>query len=401
MEFYPSRIKAIERLSAFLSSAGADYAKKRNYDHGAGLHSSVSHLSPYIRRRILTEEDVIRATLGRHSIQASEKFIQEVFWRTYWKGWLEMRPSVWMAYQSDLGQLSNQLATQSGLRQRWEEACFGHVGIACFDAWAAELVETGYLHNHARMWFASIWIFTLRLPWQLGADFFLRHLLDGDPASNTLSWRWVAGLQTVGKNYLARASNITKYTDGRFFPKGLAQEAVPLTDERSHPMLSPVGETDYVQIAPSLLVLHDEDSHLGPMANECKTILGAVRVSTVGQITPFEVSDNVAKFVNGLMQEQDERWSGQFGSITYVNSVNSIVDEAVRIGAKQIISPYAAVGPAQNMQYNLQEVAASSDISIVRYLSDYDRMCWPRATQGFFRFKEHIPKFIQALGFKA
>jgi deoxyribodipyrimidine photo-lyase len=132
----------------------------------------VSHLSPYIRRRILTEEDVIRAILGRHSIQASEKFIQEVFWRTYWKGWLEMRPSVWTAYQNDLAQLSNQLATQSGLRQRWEEACLGHTGIDCFDAWAVELVETGYLHNHARMWFASIWIFTLQLPWQLGADFF-------------------------------------------------------------------------------------------------------------------------------------------------------------------------------------------------------------------------------------
>jgi deoxyribodipyrimidine photo-lyase len=64
-----------------------------------------------------------------------------------------------------------------------------------------ELVETGYLHNHARMWFASIWIFTLRLPWELGADFFLRHLLDGDAASNTLSWRWVAGLHTKGKHY--------------------------------------------------------------------------------------------------------------------------------------------------------------------------------------------------------
>ncbi len=69
-------------------------------------------------------------------------------------------------------------------------------------------MATGYLHNHARMWFASIWIFTLRLPWELGADFFLRHLLDGDPASNTLSWRWVGGMQTMGKTYLARADNI-------------------------------------------------------------------------------------------------------------------------------------------------------------------------------------------------
>ena len=71
------------------------------------------------------------------------------------------------------------------------------------------------------MWFASIWIFSLGLPWTLGADFFLRHLVDGDPASNTLSWRWVAGLHTRGKTYAARAENIARYTEGRFHPQGL------------------------------------------------------------------------------------------------------------------------------------------------------------------------------------
>ncbi len=85
------------------------------------------------------------------------------------------------------------------MRARWEQATTGRTGLACFDAWARELLDVGYLHNPARMWFASLWIFTLELPWALGADFFLRHLLDGDPASNTLSWRWVGGLQTPGK----------------------------------------------------------------------------------------------------------------------------------------------------------------------------------------------------------
>lgn len=111
IKFHPSRTAALERLAAFVPSAGAQYAKLRNYDFGAGNHGNVSHLSPYIRRRIITEQDVIGTTLGRHSLNASERFIQEVFWRTYWKGWLEMRPSVWAAYQMDLGQLSNQLAT--------------------------------------------------------------------------------------------------------------------------------------------------------------------------------------------------------------------------------------------------------------------------------------------------
>ena len=78
------------------------------------------------------------------------------------------------------------------------------------------------------MWFASIWIFTLRLPWALGADFFLRHLIDADAASNTLSWRWGAGLQTVGKTYLARTENIARYTNGRFAPRGLAHDGTQL-----------------------------------------------------------------------------------------------------------------------------------------------------------------------------
>jgi deoxyribodipyrimidine photo-lyase len=106
----------------------------------------------------------------------------------------------------------NRLATEPGLRRQWPRPPAGRDrDRRVFDDWAQELVATGYLHNHARMWFASIWIFTLRLPWELGADFFLRHLIDGDPASNTLSWRWVGGLHTPGKTYLATADNIAEH----------------------------------------------------------------------------------------------------------------------------------------------------------------------------------------------
>ena len=210
MTFDPTRTAALERLSAFVPLAGRAYAAQRNYDRPG--HDDVSRLSPYIRHRILTEEEVLRAVLGRHSLSAAEKFVQEVFWRTYWKGWLEQRPTVWSDYRRGLNGARNRIATEGGLRADWEAACRGDTGISAFDHWAKELADTGYLHNHARMWFASIWVFTLNLPWELGADFFMRHLLDADAASNTLSWRWVAGLQTVGKNYVARASNISKYT---------------------------------------------------------------------------------------------------------------------------------------------------------------------------------------------
>jgi deoxyribodipyrimidine photo-lyase len=79
------------------------------------------------------------------------------------------------------------------------------------DDFTQELKERGYLHNHARMWWAAFWVHHLKLPWALGAEFFMQHLLDADPASNTLSWRWVAGLHTAGKTYLARPDNIARY----------------------------------------------------------------------------------------------------------------------------------------------------------------------------------------------
>ena len=84
------------------------------------------------------------------------------------------------------------------------------------------------------MWFASIWIFTLNLPWQKGAEFFMKHLFDGDPASNTLSWRWIAGLQTKGKHYLAQSWNISKFTNNRYQNVKLNENALPLIDKREY-----------------------------------------------------------------------------------------------------------------------------------------------------------------------
>ncbi|MEM8785493.1 MAG: FAD-binding domain-containing protein, partial [Pseudomonadota bacterium] len=256
----PTRAAGLEQLEGFLPRAGRDYAATRNFDFGPDRRGNVSVLSPYTRHRLVTEEEIVARVLKRHSRSAAEKFIQEVFWRTYWKGWLEHRPSVWSDYQADVRAAAQALQTASGLRSAFEAAVTGRTGIDCFDFWAEELVETGYLHNHARMWFASIWVFTLRLPWELGADFFLRHLLDGDPASNTLSWRWVAGLHTQGKNYLARASNIAKYTDGRFeLAAGLDERAGPLEAEPVPAPLAPALPPIVDPQKRTMLLLTEED----------------------------------------------------------------------------------------------------------------------------------------------
>jgi deoxyribodipyrimidine photo-lyase len=101
--WYPSRDAALKKLAAFLPGAGRDYAAQRNHDNGRGRHTSVSCLSPWLRHRSIGEWEVVLEVLRVHSPTAADKFIQEVCWRTYWKGWLEMRPTVWQNYLSEVG----------------------------------------------------------------------------------------------------------------------------------------------------------------------------------------------------------------------------------------------------------------------------------------------------------
>jgi deoxyribodipyrimidine photo-lyase len=258
--FPATRTDALARLTAFVPHAGGTYAKTRNFDLGPEARDNVSLLSPYLRHRLITEDEVVRAVLAQHSLASAEKFIQEVVWRAYWKGWLEFRPAVWDRYLVSLDQARAGLKNKAVLTKQVADAEAGRTGIACFDAWAHELAAIGYLHNHARMWFASIWIFTLRLPWALGADFFLRHLLDGDAASNTLSWRWVAGLHTKGKSYLARPDNIDTFTRGRFGPTAPLASAAITFEPETDVIAGRLGPVDRLGITcPCALLITEDD----------------------------------------------------------------------------------------------------------------------------------------------
>ena len=132
--------------------------------------------------------------------------MQEVIWRGYFKGWLERRPQVWTNYVSGLETDLAALDRDRRQRRDVDRAVNGETGLGCFDAWATELVDTGYLHNHARMWFASIWTFTLGLPWRLGADFFYRHLLDGDAAPRAKNRSPASALRSSHAESLRRSS---------------------------------------------------------------------------------------------------------------------------------------------------------------------------------------------------
>ena len=302
--FPPSREAGLDRLHDFVPHAGKAYAAKRNADSGPGRKDGVSMLSPYIRHRLVSEYEVAESVLTKWAPSTAEKFIQEVFWRTYWKGWLQMRPSVWQAFVRERDNDRARVEANAGLTRALLEAEEGRTGIECFDDWSRELVATGYLHNHVRMWFASIWIFTLKLPWALGADFFLRHLLDADPASNTLGWRWVAGIQTPGKTYLARPDNIEKYTDGRYRPEGLATRAEAIRDERPPKAGELPALPKMATGGRALLLLHGDDLTGFDALPNGVAIAGGLVAAGAHADHPWPFGDKAAGFLQHAAAER-------------------------------------------------------------------------------------------------
>jgi deoxyribodipyrimidine photo-lyase len=109
-------------IREFSARMGSDYERQRNFDFGPGKHNYVSRLSPYLRRRLVLESEVVQAARDRHGSKASEKFVQEVFWRTYFKGWLELRPDVWRQYCRGLAEDLSCLQTNPQYRACVEAA---------------------------------------------------------------------------------------------------------------------------------------------------------------------------------------------------------------------------------------------------------------------------------------
>lgn len=387
--FAATRRDGLTRLAEFLPHAGSSYASGRNMDHGPDHPGAVSRLSPYVRHRLVTERDIVAGVLARHHSNGAEKFLQEVFWRTYWKGWLDMRPAVWSRFVEERDRQREAFVDAAALAA----AESGTTGIDGFDNWARELVETGYLHNHARMWFASIWIFTLRLPWALGADFFLRHLVDADAASNTLSWRWVAGLQTVGKTYLATAENITKFTNGRFKPKGLAQEAVALTEPAIEAAAPLKDLLPYDAATPALLLVTHED--LNPetvFPTNC-----ALKAATVLADPDLLWGDAARRFAKAAAVDTASRVASQYkckADILERLDVDALAAAARAARVKTIVTPFAPVGPVADALARLAPVLAEQGLHLRQVRRAWDSQFWPFANKGYFAFKERLPAIL-------
>ncbi|MDJ0918663.1 MAG: FAD-binding domain-containing protein [Woeseiaceae bacterium] len=395
-----TRSAGLERTETFVRTGARQYAKARNFDFGPNNRANVSTLSPYIRHRLILEQEVISQTLARHSAGHVSKFLEEVFWRAYFKGWLQHRPAVWSDYQASLRTLIGQLEAEPTLLDRYNAAVGGNTGIDCFDAWARELVDTGYLHNHARMWFASIWVFTLKLPWQLGADFFLRHLVDGDPASNTLSWRWVSGLHTKGKTYLARVSNIVNYTDGRFDPKGLSTTAEPLTERAEYEPQALEFRDELLPTESYGLLVTEDDCYPETLAS------GLQPVAVTGGLairnrSALPVGIEAFNFSSAAVRDAVDRASRHFGvEGGYFEADDwseSLAEWATKHHVNTIVTAMPPVGPVADALSAATHALARYGIRIVELSRAYDREAWPHAQRGYFKLKKQIPAIIDRL----
>jgi deoxyribodipyrimidine photo-lyase len=366
------------------------------------MRSNVSGLSAYIRHRLIHEGEILDATLQRHSVASAAKFIEEIFWRAYFKGWMEHHPTVWRDYRGVVSVLVDSLEAGSELKARYETAINAATDIDCFDAWVTELKTTGYLHNHARMWFASIWVYTLQLPWQLGADFFYRHLVDGDPASNTLSWRWVCGLHTKGKTYLARVSNIARYTAGRFGPQGLlAHEARPLRESQIHATRPlPPAQTVPAGLRFGLLVTEEDCSPESlPLRDSPVAVLGAITTNTR---SPLPVGLPAREFAIGAVADGAGRAAQHFG-IPAQSAHSDSWDDALIAWARSkdldaVATAYAPVGPVAEQLASARQSLANNGIKLLQLRRAYDTCTWPHATGGYFKLKTRIPELLEQLG---
>ena len=378
MKFEASKAVALNKLNNFVEKNLSEYSKLRNFDFGPENRTNISGLSPYITHGVINEKEVIEKSLSKFSFSKNEKFIQEVLWRTYWKGWLELRPNVWTDYLNELKKVREEFKDN----QNYKDAIEGNTNIECFNEWIKELKETNYLHNHARMWFASIWIFTLDLPWQLGAEFFMKHLYDGDAASNTLGWRWVAGIQTQGKNYLASEWNIKKFTNNRFSNIKLNENAPPKVFEKTYTIIKQDFNNPQNIEDKNLLIFENNLSFeiTDFQNNKFKKIY---LISNKNENRSLKLSEKVVKFKSLLIEDQEQRLKAKSIDCKVID-----INEIKKI--ENCYALYPTVG--ENLDYlNL------NNIKIDFLYRKLDQYSWQYCNKGFFNFKNYIPKIISLL----
>ena len=376
MNFKDSRAEAIDELNHFIENNLSEYSKLRNFDFGPDNRSNISCLSPYITHGVISELEVIGKSLNKFSFSKSEKFIQEVLWRVYWKGWLELRPNVWTDYLIELSKIRD----ESKNHKNYQDAIEGKTNIECFNQWVLELKENNYLHNHTRMWFASIWIFTLELPWQLGAEFFMQHLYDGDAASNTLGWRWVAGVQTQGKHYVASEWNINKFTNNRFKNIKLSENAKPISTNKKYSVTNKSFENSEISEDKTLLIF--ENNMIFEFSDFREHKFKKILLVSNDTNRTIKLSEKVLKFKANLLEDQKTRLEEKSINCETIN-INDLKNIT-----EEVYALYPTVG--ENLDF-----IQNNQLKNIKFLyRKLDQFSWQYCNKGFFNFKNYIPKII-------
>jgi deoxyribodipyrimidine photolyase len=376
MTIKPTRIEAKKNLTYFIEEKLINYSKLRNFKIDIDDKTTTSNLSPYITHGILSENEVIRESLKKHSYLTSEKFIQEILWRIYWRGWLELRPQVWKNYLKNLKKLKDEFKDN----RKYIQVTEGNSNIECFNDWVKELKESNYLHNHARMWFASIWIFTFNLPWELGAAFFMKYLYDGDTASNTLSWRWVAGIQTKGKHYLAKEWNIRKFTNEKYKKIAINENALPIKENIEYSIINKELKNQKIEGNKKLLIF---ENNLFFENSEYNDKIFEKIIIVKNDNRKNSLCKKVINFKNDLINDQLNRLNKKSISCDIIN-----IDDIKKIKEDfYIFYPYVG----ENLDFiNL------INLTKVNFLyREIDLFAWQYCNKGFFNFKNYIPKIIQ------
>ena len=374
-------------LNEFIAQKLTDYEKERNFDYGSFQKNFVSGLSPAISRRIITEEMIVNMISASFLYNNVEKFIDEICWRAYWKGWLEHRPNVWDDYLSDL----KVLELKNKKFSIYKKVINGKTNLDCFNHWVHDLKTYGYLHNHTRMWFASLWVFYFEIPWQLGAEFFYKNLIDADPASNTLSWRWVAGLQTRGKTYVTSKENIDKFTNNRFdFPPDFHVEKKYIDDKKIYDPV-PIQRMELLDENMSTgYLIYEEDLSLFNIKKNLPIIIQSKSYNPYRQEKlPLKISNECLK---NTIQKCKTSYSKNITTFTW-DKPEIIKNWTLKNNISQIELSSPAVG---KYKYMIPQVMKRLNLKYSYVYHDWDILLWKYSDRGFFKLKKNIKKVISS-----
>lgn len=370
-------------------------------------HANVSRLGAGIRFRTLLEDEVIQESLERHSFGVAEKWLQEICWRRYWKGWLETRPAIWTRWRQGVRALRVELPAEKLARA--DAVAAGASGVACMDAMARELIETGYMHNHARMWWASFWVHVEQLPWELGAAFFFRHLLDADPASNTLSWRWVAGLHTPGKSYMVRLTNIEKYAPhylggGSAGGGNFADAPVGSVGPDVHGAVASLPirdiQTSFNSTGKRIGIwLHPDDlaPEIGPLAELVPTSIAACFSERVYRET-FQMSSGRILALKTVLRDGLDRAEAHFGcaalELEADDPADALCSWAFEHQVSEVVALAPMIGPVNDMLVRFERRLEAAGIRLTLVRRPSDATAFSFVTAGFFPFWQKMRRHL-------